>query len=99
MSMWPMTGSLCQTSAGDRTVLAEAWTRLSGAQVPKVKVAYLPILCNHCDDAPCMAACPVEGAIYKREDGLVIIDPVKCTGCKNCAWMPALPAPSTSTTA
>ena len=23
-------------------------------------------------------------AIYKREDGLVIIDPVKCTGCKNC---------------
>ncbi len=31
-----------------------------------------------------MTACPVEGAIYQRDDGLVIIDPVKCTGCKNC---------------
>ncbi len=52
--------------------------------VPKVKMHYLPILCMHCDDAPCIPACPVEGAIYKRDDGLVIIDPVKCTGCKSC---------------
>jgi tetrathionate reductase subunit B len=52
--------------------------------VPKVKVHYLPILCMHCDDAPCMTSCPIEGAIYKRDDGLVIIDPEKCTGCKNC---------------
>jgi tetrathionate reductase subunit B len=52
--------------------------------IPKVKVAYTPILCMHCDDAPCIASCPIEGAIYKRDDGLVIIDPVKCTGCKKC---------------
>ena len=52
--------------------------------VPKVKVAYRPHLCMHCDEAPCMDACPVEGVIYKREDGLVIIDPVSCTGCRNC---------------
>ena len=52
--------------------------------VPKVKVHYLPILCMHCDNAPCMASCPVEGAIYKRDDGLVLIDPIRCTGCKNC---------------
>ena len=38
----------------------------------------------HCDDAPCIPPCPIEGAIYKREDGLVIIDSDKCTGCKNC---------------
>ena len=53
-------------------------------QVPRVKVAYVPLLCNHCGHAECMAACKVEGAIYRREDGLVIIDPVKCTGCKSC---------------
>jgi len=52
--------------------------------VPKVKVSYLPVLCMHCDEAPCIPSCPIEGAIYKRDDGLVIIDPVKCTGCKNC---------------
>jgi tetrathionate reductase subunit B len=52
--------------------------------VPKVKVAYRPHFCMHCDDAPCMKACPVEGALYKREDGLVIIDSVKCSGCRNC---------------
>jgi tetrathionate reductase subunit B len=52
--------------------------------VPKVKMHYMPVLCQHCDDAPCMKACKVEGALYKREDGLVILDPLKCTGCKNC---------------
>jgi tetrathionate reductase subunit B len=52
--------------------------------VPKVKMHYIPLLCHHCDNAACKKACPVTGAIYKREDGLVIIDPVKCTGCKNC---------------
>ena len=43
---------------------------------------YVPPLCNHCDEAACIEACKVEGALYKREDGLVIIDPEKCTGCK-----------------
>jgi len=51
--------------------------------VPKVKVAYVVTLCNHCTNAPCIQSCPVD-AIYQRHDGLVIIDPVKCTGCKNC---------------
>jgi tetrathionate reductase subunit B len=52
--------------------------------VPKVKVAYRPHLCMHCDNAPCIASCPIPGALYQREDGMVIIDAVKCTGCKNC---------------
>jgi len=57
--------------------------------VPKVKVAYRPHLCMHCDDAPCIEACPVPGAAYKREDGLVILDTEKCTGCRLC--VPACP--------
>jgi tetrathionate reductase subunit B len=52
-------------------------------QVPKVKVAYEHFLCQQCDDAPCLAACPNE-AIYKRPDGAVIVDPEKCRGSHNC---------------
>ncbi len=63
-------------------------TELIRGQVPKVKITYLAKMCQHCDDAPCIADCAV-GAIYKRDDGLVIIDPEKCTGCKLCA--PACP--------
>jgi tetrathionate reductase subunit B len=52
--------------------------------VPQVKMSYVPQMCQHCEDAPCMAACPVEGGITKREDGLVIINPKTCTGCTSC---------------
>jgi tetrathionate reductase subunit B len=52
--------------------------------VPKVMVSYRAHLCMHCDKAPCISACSVKGALYKREDGLVIIDAEKCTGCKGC---------------
>jgi tetrathionate reductase subunit B len=52
-------------------------------QVPKVKMAYMHHLCQHCDEAPCIKACK-NSAIYQREDGAVIIDPGKCTGQKNC---------------
>lgn len=58
-------------------------TELVRGQVPKVKVSYIPKMCHHCADAPCQKACQV-GAIYTRPDGLVIVDPVKCTGCKLC---------------
>lgn len=44
-------------------------------QVPKVLAEYRPTLCRHCDDAPCVKAAPE--AVYKREDGLVIVDPEK----------------------
>ncbi len=52
--------------------------------VPKVKVSYRVQLCMHCDNAACIIACPVEDCIYRRDDGLVIINPDKCTGCKKC---------------
>jgi Fe-S-cluster-containing dehydrogenase component len=50
-------------------------------QHPMVDVAYLPVPCQHCDDAPCLKAAR-DGAIYRRPDGIVIIDPVKAKGQK-----------------
>ena len=52
-------------------------------QVPKVKITYEHSICQHCDDAPCIPACNAN-AIYKRDDGIVIIDPDKCRGNQMC---------------
>ena len=49
--------------------------------VPKVRVRYMHDICQHCDEAPCIPACKA-GAIYKRDDGIVIIDPEKSRGQK-----------------
>jgi Fe-S-cluster-containing dehydrogenase component len=54
--------------------------RVQGA-APLVETTYLPVLCNHCDDAPCMKAAR-DGAVTQRPDGIVIIDPVKSKGQK-----------------
>ena len=44
-----------------------------------VDVTYVPVTCNHCDNAPCIKGAK-NGEIYKREDGIVIIDPIKAKG-------------------
>ncbi len=51
---------------------------------PVMDVAYLPMLCQHCDDAPCIAAAEND-AVTKRPDGIVHIDPVKAKGQKAIA--------------
>lgn len=51
--------------------------------IPKVKMHYIAKMCAHCENPACMAAC-AENAIEKRDDGLVIIKPEKCTGCGKC---------------
>ena len=53
--------------------------RTERGQYPLVQVAYRPTPCLHCDDAPCIKDSPA-GTVYKRDDGLVIIDPVMAEG-------------------
>jgi Fe-S-cluster-containing dehydrogenase component len=50
------------------------------------KTINFPKSCLHCDDAPCVTVCPT-GASYKREDdGIVLVNPDTCIGCKLCSW-------------
>jgi len=53
--------------------------RKERGRFPVVDVAYLPIPCMQCDDAPCIKA-STNGAVYKRNDGIVLIDPEKAKG-------------------
>lgn len=55
--------------------------RKERGQHPLIDVAYLPVPCMHCDNASCLKA-GKDGAVYKRPDGIVIIDPVKAVGQK-----------------
>lgn len=50
---------------------------------PNVEMAYLPVACQHCTDAPCVKVCPV-GATFRRDDGAVLVDFERCIGCRYC---------------
>jgi Fe-S-cluster-containing dehydrogenase component len=50
--------------------------RKERGRFPTIDVAYLPQPCMHCDNAPCIKAAQ-NNAVYKRPDGIVIIDPQK----------------------
>lgn len=46
---------------------------------PKPKLSYIPKPCMHCESAPCMDAAK-DGAVYRRDDGIVMVDPEKAKG-------------------
>ena len=50
---------------------------------PDTRRFFLPVLCNQCDDAPCMTICPTN-ALFKRPDGIVDLHGDSCIGCRAC---------------
>ncbi len=50
---------------------------------PDLHMSYLPLLCMHCGNPPCVECCPT-GASQQRADGIVWVDETKCVGCKAC---------------
>jgi Fe-S-cluster-containing dehydrogenase component len=67
--------------------LGVRWRRVDNSwqgHYPEVKNISASVACMHCLKPACVEACP-EGAIEKRdEDGIVIVDRDKCTGCETC---------------
>jgi Fe-S-cluster-containing dehydrogenase component len=68
--------SLAQPWSGHRWMNIE---RMERGQYPIVQVVFRPTPCLQCDDAPCIKDSPA-GTVHKREDGVVIIDPVRAKG-------------------
>jgi Fe-S-cluster-containing dehydrogenase component len=70
--------------AGPQPLHGHSWVAMEyreSGRWPMVETSFRPVMCNHCDDAPCMAAA-TGGAIKKRDDGVVIIDPKLAKGQK-----------------
>lgn len=62
------------------------WNRVEDEEIgkyPTVKRIFLPRLCMHCQNPPCVDVCPTK-ASCKRNDGIVFVDYDKCIGCKAC---------------
>ena len=50
------------------------------------RTVHFPRSCLHCEEPDCVTVCPT-GASYKRaEDGIVLVNPDTCIGCKLCSW-------------
>lgn len=56
----------------------------SHTQSSNSRMTWLPVLCNQCDNAPCVKVCPTKASYKREEDGIVMVDADKCIGCKTC---------------
>jgi len=64
-------------------VTAGTWARRAAAWTTSALAYHLSVACFHCDQPPCTRSCTVD-AIWKREDGVVLIDQGRCTRCYKC---------------
>jgi len=53
-------------------------------QYPHVKRVILPVLCNHCEEPPCVDVCPTGATSKDKVTGIVSIDKKVCIGCSAC---------------
>ena len=76
---WDTALSKSQPELGQYWMNIVEWER--GDNPRHIKTATVPVCCNHCEDPTCMKVAK-DGAVYKRPDGIVIIDPEKAVGQK-----------------
>lgn len=74
----------CKTENATPEGYTRDWivTETHGA-FPDLSMTIMSQRCNHCEDAPCVRACPT-GASHYGEGGQVKVNSAKCTGCKAC---------------
>lgn len=48
------------------------------------KWEFIPILCNQCNNPPCVRTCPTKATYKDKTNGIVMMDNKKCIGCKSC---------------
>ena len=72
----------CNNCHGDEWERIRIVDKITG-RYPDAERWVFPVMCMHCEDAPCVKICPEE-AIHKRDDGIVWVDEDRCIGCGEC---------------
>jgi len=47
---------------------------------------FVPIICQHCENPPCITTCPTRARTRVCETGAVVTDEKRCVGCKSCLY-------------
>lgn len=61
----------------------QTWIKVYTRTDTDGRTYYQPVLCQECDNAPCVRVCPV-GATFKNPEGVVLVDQNACIGCRTC---------------
>jgi Fe-S-cluster-containing dehydrogenase component/DMSO reductase anchor subunit len=67
----------------------KAWRRIetfNPRHHPAIPLYHLSLACNHCAVPACMYACPALAYSRDRITGAVLLDDIKCIGCRYCSW-------------
>ena len=68
-------------SYGWRTIILERVRNISPTEKETI---FMPVLCNQCNQPPCVRVCPTVATYKDKTTGIVVMDSKKCIGCKTC---------------
>src|SRR3990172_4246370 len=75
----------CKSENGVPLGIQYTWVEThEEGKYPNTKLTFLPRICNHCDNPPCVPVCPVNATFKREQDGIVMQDVNRCIGCRYC---------------
>jgi Fe-S-cluster-containing dehydrogenase component len=51
---------------------------------PNLELYFMPVMCQQCEDPPCVKVCPTGACAKSDDDGVIRIDGERCLGCRTC---------------